>query len=324
MNDLLDELVHRADLDGLIRLVDGWSATGDWAGLLTVRDRTRAALATGRQLWPVATLAEYRLALHAPAEWAGRVLDEASGRFAIGPLSEVAAQGHTAADLRRWIEDPIRFGFVAHERALRGEPSELDVNPLDIPTTLQPWEPAYPLATYGDDGVDAPAPPPPSRPANLVELSPQAARIDDPEVGAATRQLFDGWTAASTGRVEVACVEGAMLDAVAALGVRRAGLTRLGLVDALAWLGWAGAGGGAHGRRRGAATGRFDAWWLLAQLTDLADPWPPDPTELGRAGQALRWSWWDAGEPLLGWTVQLAVEDPVAGYAWAIGAHDAS
>ena len=62
--------------DGLVRLVDARCASGDWAALLRLRDRCAAATReTGRQLWPAATLAEYRLALLAPPEWAATVLD---------------------------------------------------------------------------------------------------------------------------------------------------------------------------------------------------------------------------------------------------------
>ena len=55
-----------------------------------------------RQLWPAATLAEYRLALHAPPRYVAAVLDESdglSGQFTIGPLTEVAAQHHTWDEL---------------------------------------------------------------------------------------------------------------------------------------------------------------------------------------------------------------------------------
>jgi hypothetical protein len=93
---------------------------------------------------------------------------------------------------------------------------------------------------------------------------------------------------------------------------------------ALAWLAWAGASGGAHGRRRGAAIGRFGAWWTIAALADMSDDWPVPPDAIGDAVSALEWYWWDAGEPRLGWELQLAVADPVEGYAWAISAHDAA
>lgn len=323
-DDVLGTLVHRADLDGLVRLIDERCSARDWAGVLQVRDRARAAVQTGRQLWPAATLAEYRLALWAPAEWSVRVLDEESGRFTIGPLTEVAAQHHSFADLAVAMPTGPRLGFVAHERALRGEAiPDGTPNPLDIPFAVQPWEPGYALATYSDDGIDAPSPArPPAASFTRTDVA-LAARVDDTSVTLAVRQLFDTWTAASNGRVEVVCVEGTAAQAIAALGVPSPALAAISPGDALAWLAWAGASGGAHGRRRGAATGRFGAWWLLASLGDLLDEWPVQPGELHALADDLRWYWWDAGEPALGWEVQLAVDDPAEGYAWAISAHDA-
>ena len=53
------------------------------------------------------------------------------------------------------------------------------------------------------------------------------------------------------------------------------------LAEALAWLAWAGASGGAHGRRRGAALGRFGALWVLAAVLDLTDEWPVPLDVLG-------------------------------------------
>ena len=50
--DDLATLIHRADLDGLVRLVDSLTAGRDWAGLRRVRDEAKAAVRTGRQLWP--------------------------------------------------------------------------------------------------------------------------------------------------------------------------------------------------------------------------------------------------------------------------------
>ena len=90
------------------------------------------------------------------------------------------------------------------------------------------------------------------------------------------------------------------------------------------WLAWAGASGGAHGRRRGAAAGRFGAWWTLAALGDLTDEWPVDPDALGALAAELRWYRWDAHEPAMGWQLQLAVEDPEESVAWAILARDAA
>ena len=94
--------------------------------------------------------------------------------------------------------------------------------------------------------------------------------------------------------------------------------------DAVALMAWAGASGGAHGRRPGAASGRFAAWWTLASVTDHLDPWPPDAALLGEALGELRWVAWRAEGPTSGWRLHLAVEHPPRGRAWAIAAVDAA
>jgi hypothetical protein len=322
----LDELIHRADLDGLVRLIDARTATGDWAGLARTRERARFAVGTGRQLWPAATLAEYRLALLAPPEWAVTVLDEGSGRFTIGPLTEVVAQHHTWRELAPMLDQGPRAGLVAHERSLRGEDVGVPdgPNPLDLPYALAPWEPAYCLATYGDAGVELPSP---AVPTGWIELAPPPAdhvvQVDDQVVELAVRQLVEPWTASSDGRAEVVAVEGDAAAAVGALGITTARAAALAPAAAISWLAWAGASGGAHGRRRGAATGRFGAMWVLSALADVLDEWPVPLAELGELAGELRWWWWDAHEPVTGWQLQLAVEDPADGLAWAIAARDA-
>jgi Family of unknown function (DUF6183) len=321
----LDELIHRADLDGMVRLIDSRCASRDWRGLLRLRDRARNAVLTGRQLWPAATLAEYRLALWAPPEWAARVLDEESGRFTIGPLTEVVAQHHDLASLRPHLASGPRLGFIAHERVVRGEVIDPDglVDVLDLPFELQAWEPEYALATYSDDGIAAPSPALPDDARFVAATGTTAAEVDDDDVLQAVRQLLEPWTASSNGRADVVCVEGSAADALGTLGIAHPRLAALAPADALAWLAWAGASGGAHGRRRGNAIGRFGAWWVLAALAGVTDDWPVDPDELGDVAAELGWYWWDAGEPRLGWELQLVIEDADDGLSWAISARDA-
>ena len=307
-----------------MRLVDDCTSAGDWARLRRLRDRARHAVGTGRQLWPAATLAEYRLALLAPPEWAAGVLDEGSGRFTIGPLTEVIAQHHSWTELAPFLDPGPRAAFVAHERVLRGEAidaASVDSlpNALDLPYQLAPWEPAYALATYHDSGAEFPAPPTP--PAFVdVDLGAgrHGARLDDPTVELALRQLVEPWTVSSDGHAEVLAVDGDVAAALHALGLPAVRIAEITSSDALAWLAWAGASGGAHGRRRGAAAGRFGALWLLAALGDALDDWPLPIAELGSLAGELRWWWWDAHEPVTGWQLQLAVEDPAEGVAWAI------
>ena len=323
----LDDLINVVDLDGLVRMVDDRCSSDDWAGLLRLRDRCAAAtVETGRQLWPAATLAEYRLALLAPAGWAATVLDGESGSFTIGPLSEVAAVRHTWAELAPHL-DPVPIAtFIAHERAVRGEaiPSEAlaSLPPvLDIPAAIQPWEPRYPISVYTDAGAEHPEP---DTSGVMVDVVPRpgAEVVDDDSTELAVRQLLDAWTSASTGRAETVCVEGDHLDPLGALGVRTARVAQIPATEALARMAWAGASGGAHGRRRGMAIGRFSAWWLLGAVGDLHDAWPPSNADVDELLATLRWYRWDAHEPPGGWRLQLVIEDQQEGLAWAINAAD--
>jgi hypothetical protein len=325
-DDELDELITRADLDALVRLVDQRSAGGDWAGVSRARHRARWALGTGRQLWPVATLAEYRLALRAPPGWAASVLTEDAGRFAPGPLPEVAASTHTWDELAPHLPDgtgtPLAT-VLAHERVVRGEDlreAGLREDVFDLPFAREPWEPDYPLAAYSDDGLEAPPPAvPPTTPVSLPTAA-SASVIDDPDSLAALRDLVGPWLTDSNGRCDVVAVVGGHREAIAALGVPVARVASLAPSAALAWLGWAGASGGAHGRRRGAAAGRAAAWWVVASLGDIA---PGDPAATADTLARLRWWWWwDASEPPSGWELRLAVEDPREGLAWAVAATD--
>jgi resuscitation-promoting factor RpfA len=328
-DELLDTLIQRADLDGLVRLVDDRTAAGDWRGLRAARDRCRAAVATGRQVWPAATLAEYRLALVAPPEWAAPMISEDAGLFTIGPLTEVIAQHHTWAALRDHLATSPGAAVVAHERVLRGEridPQSVSALPnvFDLPYELAPWEPAYALATYSDSGVDAPSPAAATAEAVAQSSDGRVERHRDEHIELAVRQLVETWTASSNGRAEVSAVEGDAGDAVGALGVTAWSARPMSLAEALAWLAWAGASGGAHGRRRGAALGRFGALWVLASLLDLTDEWPVPLDSLGVRAGSLGWWWFDdraAGDH--GWRLQLAVEHADRGRAWAINAVDA-
>lgn len=329
-DEQLDQLIHRADLDGLVRLIDDRCAAEEWSGLLRIRDRARRAVETGRQLWPAATLAEYRLALLAPPDLVAIVLDESdglSGRFTIGPLTEVAAQDHTWADLSPYLERGPRAAVIAHERLLRGDalPDGLERDlpaVLEVPLRLASWEPDYPTAHYRE--VDAEFERPPLA-ADWIAVSPTggAELLDDDDVDLAVRHLVEPWTESSNGRAETICVSGDAVDALGALGIRSARLAESSAEEALAWLAWAGASGGAHGRRRGAAAGRFGVWWLLGAIGQF-ERFPPTDSQITTLLRSLRWYRWDAFEPDVGWILQLAIEDVDDGTAWAIAARDAT
>ena len=63
---------------------------------------------------------------------------------------------------------------------------------------------------------------------------------------------------------------------------------------------------------------------MLAAIGDFIDDWPVNPDALGQFANELNWYRWDAFEPALGWTLQIAVEDESEGVAWAISARDST
>jgi hypothetical protein len=185
---------------------------------------------------------------------------------------------------------------------------------------LAGWEPEYYLAHYRHDGVDLPGPPPPALEAVGVP-APAPSGSHDP----ATDALLDAvraWTEGSEGRAEAIGVHGDALAAIAGLGRDRIRVAEVSPSEALRRLAWAGASGGAHARRPGAAAGRFAAWWAGAALTGLLGEWPVDAAALGDALTRLRWYAWDSGGAATGWGLHLAIEDPSSGRSWAVAAVD--
>jgi hypothetical protein len=320
-----DDAVRAGDLDELLRVIDACCEHREWDVLAALRVACERSHETGRQLWPAASHAAYRLALEAPPPFAASVLVDTHGRFAPGPLPEVAAQAHTWLELAPHVVPGPAKNLAAHERVLRGEDvrGNAPAGPvvLELPWTLEAWEPRYELAEYHAHRAEFPAPPAP-------RLSPGAlpanfTRADADDVTHALADATRVWTTESNGRVHTAAARGDAMAAIAALGPRSARIVEVPGADALAHVAWAGASGGAHGRRRGAAAGRFGAWWLAGALAGALDDWPADGARLEQAVSSCRWYLWDAAEPATGWSLQLAIEDPSAGRSWAVSAHDA-
>ncbi len=320
----LRDLVEVGDLDEILRATDRLCDAREWADLVDLRDRCRKAVERGKQLWPAANHVEYRLALEAPAEYAARMLTDIAGQFGLGPLAEVAAAGHDWADLAPFVPSTPTAAMCLHECVVRGadlsDAAMPGPDPLEIPTRLCDWEPAYPVAEYHADRADFPSPGPNPSGA-LTEVATGAERINQTAVARTLRDLVHPWTA--DGDATTVAVRGDARAAIGDIDGPEVRLAEVDLADALAWLGWAGASGGAHGRRRGAAAGRLDAWMVLAELVEFGDEWPLDPDELGRRAARLRWYVWDAmGIGATGWVLRVAVEDPDRGIAFALTAHD--
>lgn len=312
------DAIEVSDVDELLRIVDGLCEISEWDQLVELKQRCREAVGRGKQLWGVEENIRYRLALEAPGRWAGAALNEGVTRFALGPLPEVAASTKTWADLEPYLDDGPWRAVTAAERVVRGDVA----GPIaDLPDHLRDWEPRYQLANYKSDKVETPSPP-------QVEVSAQPlpvdrpATIDDLHSEGALFDLVQPWVTESNGRYEVATVDGDVASSIRALGLTRARLGEMTAKHALSWMAWAGASGGAHGRRRGAAAGRYGAWWAVATLCDL--DWPADPDEMGDAAGRLRYFWFDDGSPGTGWGLRLAVSDQSLGLSWAIAAVDSA
>jgi hypothetical protein len=290
--------------------------------VVDLRDRSRGALERGLQLWPAAEYAEYRLALEAPAAYAGPVVVAGAGRFALGPLWEVAASAHPCPDLAPHIPPGPARALAAQERVLRGEDLRgdpaVDGSVLDLPAVLQSWEPVYPVAVFHADKADFAGP---ARPLLQPRpLPPAAPIVADEATVEALVDLVRPWAEQSNGRAQAVLVEGGAPAAVAALGHGEVLAAEVEGSWALAAMAWAAASGGAYGRRRGGAAGRAAAWWAVATLADL--DWPPDPAELGRAVERVRWLAWEPAEFTMGWGLHLAGEMPWEGLAFAVAASD--
>lgn len=322
MPDRVAELIEAADMNALLRVVDGFCSSKRWDDLIDLADRCEEALERGKQLWPIAAHVDYRIALEAPAAYAAEVLESPLGRFALGPLTEVAASTHRWDELAPHIEAEHTAAYVAQERVLRGEDlSEADgTHPevLELPLKLLDHEPHYSLATYRSNVVEIADPWDP-RPLQALEPE-EAPELDEPDIEHALLELVSPWTSESNGAARAAVVEGPAGAAISRIAFDELRLTEIEPSEAMKLMAWAAASGGAHGRRRGAAFGRSLAWHTNAVLTDLA--WPVDPARLASEMGRLTWFRWDEAAPEEGWNLRIAVEDPDNGWAAAIGATD--
>ena len=190
---------------------------------------------------------------------------------------------------------------------------------------LQSWEPTYELAVYRDNSAEFPSPElPPTSASRVVSAatSSKSAAVQDSAVVDAVHQLVGAWTTSSNGTLQVVAARGDESHALASLGITSATLRALQPTQSLSLLAWAGASGGAFGRRRGAAAGRDSAWWLLGALSGRSDQWPLEHDEIGDVLHSLKWSWFDADQSPTGWQLQLVIVDEQRGLSWAINARD--
>jgi Family of unknown function (DUF6183) len=323
VNEQLRDLIEAQDLNGLLRAVDGLCSARAWDDLVELADECEEALDRGKQLWPIATHIDYRLALEAPADYAADVLTTDPKRFTLGPLTEVAASTHTWEELAPHIDTPQIAAYVAQERVLRGEnlvgDERAHADVLEMPLELFDWEPTYPLATYKPSVVEVPEPWTPKAPQGRANREP-APEIQDNALSEGLLELVQPWTTESNGAARSVVVEGDEVGAASHLVLEKLFIGELQPVEAIQRLAWAAASGGAHGRRRGAAFGRFLAWYTVALVAELN--WPVEPNDLAEAASELRWHLFDEGEEEEGWSLRLTVGDMEDGWTAAIAATD--
>jgi hypothetical protein len=176
------------------------------------------------------------------------------------------------------------------------------------------------LASYNDDGVvdDMPSLALQWHTADTRE----ADALEDDTVPAFAR-MMEPWTAHSNGVSRAVVVEGEIEDTFGALGLQDVSFSQMTSHNALQWLAWAASSGGAHGKRRGVASGRSEALWLLATFTGLADTWPRSFDELGDVVNNLEYfAFTAANHSQHGWWLQLAIVDPAEGLTTALIARD--
>ena len=327
---------------------------GQWDAVLRLRDACLAATEeTGRQLWGPARFAAYRVALDAPAELAAAMLEPGVVRFGLGPLTEVVAQHHRFAELAPHLDSSL-VAVVAQERVLRGEDLRDDAEATaaladsgaEVPLALQPFEPAYTLPEYrADTRVDggfllpddgwAPLPVDPAGAeddASVIEPGGRAAAL-----ARVMHDVIEPWLSGSDGVVELVTVRGGAHDAARSLHRRLAQVhgdvtiegRTIDPAQLLGLVAFAGASGGVHGRRRGAAAGRASAWWLARIATGLEAAAPDGLPSSGQdAIDELEFRLEDLELVALrsprdaAWRLELAIADPAGEWAVAIAAFD--
>jgi hypothetical protein len=198
------------------------------------------------------------------------------------------------------------------------DPQLVTDNQLELPIRLLPWEPRYVSPVYHSDRVEAPPPKLPKM--DPIALPEAAAVVDDLPSTEALLGLVLPWLEESNGRAHAVCAEGEPGSALRALGVPAAEIAYVTVTEAMEFMAWAAASGGAEGRRRGGASGRFQAWHTLATIAGY--DWPASADTVTAASQKLEWFVWSDFAPAIGWVLNIGAHDQEERLSWALVARD--
>ena len=326
-SDRITRAINQSDHPELLHLIDELDDSSDYEQLVLLGQQCHRAIERGHQLGAITAHAAYRLALQAPLSFFVELMFIADDRFTPGPFPEVLAAMHNIDALAQELPlGALRSNALA-EAVVRGDIGDREASEMfDTPPVLAAWEPSYALAEYRTTTADFPE----------YELSPPQAsqrRKSDPRAEPsgthapasshtteALREAVSHWAAQSTGRVECHGVTGPVEHALQSLGIPGDAISSVTPKDGLGRLAWAAASGAAHGRRRGAASGRFAAWWAAAALSGCE--WPCVESDLGAAVDQLEWFTFLPHLPTLGWELRLAIHSPAQHCSWALSATD--
>ncbi len=373
-----------ARIQQLIADIDSLCTDERWDAVVELRDTCRLAVARGHQWWPAAAWAEYRLALDGPGRLAASVLDSNLSRYTLGPFAEVAASTHSWDELVPYLEPSPASALFAHECVALGDDLRTDdlyvtlPQIFDAPAALEPWEPEYGPVVYHLDRVEHLAPillvgdehaSVASASDEKSRLDPASRTVEDLATCDALAAVLAPWAQTLRWTVLTAAVDGDARVAHALWmshqtpslqtsslqeGASDGDLTLLDSALALRYVAWLGASGGPNGRRRGLAASRSALWWVLLQVTGIADDLDGEPITaadrqlldaFAASVESLRWFTWTSPTQLVldsvvqagldpavdpdttestgtqrGWSVHLAVEAPAEGITWLLAA----
>lgn len=324
--DNLQELINRGQPAEVLKCIDELVANDDWDQLLALINSCQvASVERGKPLWGCAAHGQYRAALGGPPDIAAAVMEADLGPMGLGAVPEVVASSHDFSEMlnempqhltppwETFIYECVARGDDVLDHGLSPQLASRLARDYEIPLRLGSWEPQYAAADFYADRVEV------ERPVlhrlnsrEVAEVDVQS--VDDRESLEALYLFTKAWTTQSNGVLQLgACTT--VDAAVRGVDNQTRQLVEVTAKSALANLAWAGSSGGVHGRRPGLARGRG---LLRSALGVLGDIELNDDSAFGKYVDELRWFTWDPERTSEGFSLAVAIEDPVDGVTFGI------